>query len=207
MPVFDFHTHIALSDDECDLFEVPPDDGLGGPIEQLAFTPDGKSVFAASWNLRSARWDVATRKRTALTSGRFGHQLVTTATGLRSVSNNYQPRLHEITVFDPVAGLALQTIAWADPKEVGNNGLRAYALTADGSTLLVASAAGGAAAPDQRSPRPRASGRPSGSPASPRPLRRRGRTAARPRARRRRARRASRPARRTSPGRAARARG
>src|SRR5207244_11874935 len=72
---------------------------------------------------------------------RFGHQLVTTATGLRSVSNNYQPRLHEITVFDPVAGLALQTIAWADPKEVGNNGLRAYALTADGSTLLVASAA------------------------------------------------------------------
>jgi WD40 repeat protein len=122
------------------LFAVPPDDGLGGPIERLAFTPDGKTLFAASWNLRSAQWNVVTGKQTTLVGKRFGHQLVTTPDGLRSVGAENFKTPHEVTVYDPIAGKEVQTIRWADPKEVGINGLRAYTLTADGRTLLVAHA-------------------------------------------------------------------
>src|SRR5262249_45406150 len=85
------------------LFEVPPDDGLGGPIERLAFTPDGKTVFAASGNLRSARWDVE-GKRIGPAGQRLGHQLVTTPDGLRSVGADSYKTPHEVTVYDPVAG-------------------------------------------------------------------------------------------------------
>src|SRR5262249_7414610 len=122
------------------LFEAPPDDGLGGPIERLAFTPDGKTVFAASWNLRSARWDVATGKRIGPAGQRLGQPLVTTPHGLRPGGAGSFKTPHEVTVYDPVAGKEVRTVRWAEPGEVGINGLRAYTLTADGRTLLVAHA-------------------------------------------------------------------
>jgi hypothetical protein len=119
-------------------FDEPPADGLGGPIERLAFTAGGNEVLASSWYLRSARWDVATGKRLSLAPQRFGHQWVSTQAGLRALQSGSYDRPYEITVLDPVAGKVLYPLRWADPKEVGINGLRAYTLTADGKTLLVA---------------------------------------------------------------------
>src|SRR5262249_16886653 len=99
--------------------------------------PTGKELFASSWSLESARWEVATGKKLASTSERFGRHLIRTTEGLRSLACEDFRRPHEITVYDPVAGKQLQTIHWADPKKVGINGLRSYTLTADGRTLLV----------------------------------------------------------------------
>lgn len=120
------------------LFEGPPDDGLGGPIERLAFTADGRELFASSWGLVSARWDLATGKRIALVPQRFGHSLTRTPDGLRSLDVDSFREAHTITVVDPVAGQPLQKVRWGEPSAVGVNGLRSYALTADGRTLLVA---------------------------------------------------------------------
>jgi RNA polymerase sigma factor (sigma-70 family) len=122
------------------LFEAPPDDGLGGPIEHLGFTPDGKEVVASSWGINSGRWDVATGKQLnyTYTGERPGRQLVTTPGGLRALRCDSYKSPYEVTVYDPVAGKPLHTVRWAAPEEVGINGLRSYALTADGKTLLVA---------------------------------------------------------------------
>jgi WD40 repeat protein len=119
-------------------FETPPDDGLGGPIEHLAFTPNGKEVIAASWSINSGRWEVATGTRVAFTRDRLGRQLITTPGGLRALRCDSYKSPHEVAVLDPVAGKVLQTVGWAAPTEVGINGLRSYALTADGKSLLVA---------------------------------------------------------------------
>jgi len=73
-------------------------------------------------------------------------------------------------VLDATTGWLLDGYLFALDERFTRDG--AELVRPDSSVLLVASAAGGAAAPDQRSPRPRASGRPSGSPASPRPGRR-----------------------------------
>jgi RNA polymerase sigma factor (sigma-70 family) len=121
------------------LFAAPPDAGLGGAIDRLAFTPDGKEVFASSCSLNSARWDMATGKQISYIRQRFGHHVITTPEGIRALGSitGYSSG-NEITLFDSVAGKALSTIQWAKPEEVGINGLRAYALTANGKTLLVA---------------------------------------------------------------------
>jgi RNA polymerase sigma factor (sigma-70 family) len=119
-------------------FDAPPVDGLGGPIERLAFTAGGKELFAASWSLTSARWNVATMKPLSLTRERYGQLWVATPGGLRALQSGSYEKPHEITVLDPVAGKTLYTLRWAEPKEIGINGLRAYTLTADGKTLLVA---------------------------------------------------------------------
>jgi RNA polymerase sigma factor (sigma-70 family) len=117
-------------------FVPPPDDNLSGPIEHLAFTPDGKEVFASSWRKTSGRWDVATGKRIGLAREWYGHRLIRTRQGLRALGADVM-HSHEVRVFDPVAGKALHTICWTDPKEVDVNGLQAYTLTTDGKTLLV----------------------------------------------------------------------
>ena len=119
------------------LFDPDPGDGLGGSVERLAFTPDGKEVFASGWNLDSGRWDVATGKRLAYHRERFGYRLVTIPGGLRSVGADEYQKPHEVVVYDPVGARALKTVRWAAEGEVGINGLRAYSLSADGRTLLV----------------------------------------------------------------------
>jgi RNA polymerase sigma factor (sigma-70 family) len=120
-------------------FKAPPEDGLGAPIEHLAFTPDGKEVVASSWSNNSGRWQVATGKQLSYTAGKqLGRQLTATPAGLRALRCDSSQSPFKVTVYDPVAGKALHTVRWAAPAEVGINGLRAYALTADGKTLLVA---------------------------------------------------------------------
>jgi RNA polymerase sigma factor (sigma-70 family) len=119
-------------------FNEPPADGLGGPVERLAFIGGGKELLASSWSLTSTRWDVATGKQINLTRDRFGHQWVWTPAGLRALQADTYQSPHKVAVLDPVAGKPLYTVPWAEPKEVGINGLRAYALTADGKTLLAA---------------------------------------------------------------------
>ena len=119
------------------LFEPDPGDGLDGPVEHLAFTPDGKEIFASGWGLDCGRWDVSTGKRVAHHRERFGSQLVTTPGGLRAVGADDSKTPHEVVVYDPVGGRALKTVRWAAEGEVGVNGLRAYPLAADGRTLLV----------------------------------------------------------------------
>lgn len=120
------------------LFEPETGDGLGGSVERLAFTSDGKEVFASGWGLDSGRWDAATGKRLAyFFRERFGCQLVTTPAGLRSVASDDAQKPHEVVVYDPIGARALKTVRWAGEGEVGVNGLRAYPLAADGRTLLV----------------------------------------------------------------------
>jgi RNA polymerase sigma factor (sigma-70 family) len=121
------------------LFEAPPDDGLGAPVEQLSFTPDGKEVVASCWFQGWGRWEAATGKEVSFTSLQtLGRQLTATPGGLRALRCDPATSPYEVTLYDPQSGKAAQTVRWAAPEEVGNNGLRFYALTADGKTLLVA---------------------------------------------------------------------
>jgi WD40 repeat protein len=129
------------------MFHSGPDDGLTTPVERLAFTPDGRELVAAGWGQQTARWNIRSGKLLGVIAGRLGHTFVTTPAGIRAV--NTAPEListpsrpggiSELTVFDAVAGKPLTTVAWSEPEQVGVNGLRSYALTADGRTLLVAS--------------------------------------------------------------------
>jgi RNA polymerase sigma factor (sigma-70 family) len=118
------------------IFDSVPGDGIGH-VAQLAFTPDGKEVFASGQRSPSTRWNVATGKRAALQRELLGHQIVNTPSGLRSVWSDEYKSPHEIVVYDPVAGKAVQTVGWTSEKSIGVNGLRAYALATDGRTLLV----------------------------------------------------------------------
>ncbi len=118
-------------------FAAPPDDGLLAPIESLAFTPDGKQIFASSFYINSARWDVATGRRVAPPAQRLGRVVVPTTAGLRVLGCDSYKSPHEVTLFDAITGKALETVQWDQPGKVGINGLRAYTLTADGKTLLV----------------------------------------------------------------------
>src|SRR5262249_526747 len=121
-------------------FAAPPDDGLGAPIQHLAFTAKGKEVFASSSYLNSCRWDLATRRQFGLscTAFRRGPQLIQTRDGLREVHIDFFNSSHEAALSDPLTGKVLSTVRWIDPKEITINALRAYTLTADGKTLLVA---------------------------------------------------------------------
>lgn len=117
-------------------FAAPPNDTLGGPIEHIGFTPDGKQLFASSWCHSVGLWDVATRQQRSLTRFRRGHRLVRTPKGLLDVFANYSVSPTQVTLSDPITGKPLQTVRWTDPKEVTINGLRVYTLTANGKTLL-----------------------------------------------------------------------
>jgi RNA polymerase sigma factor (sigma-70 family) len=116
-------------------FAAPSDDGLGSPIQHLAFTPDGKEIFASAWFPLSARWNLATGKRVSLAHQHFGCQFITTGEGVRGIAIGSKDPFGAL-LSDPVAGKTLRTIRWADAKEVGRNGLRAYTLTTNGKMLL-----------------------------------------------------------------------
>jgi RNA polymerase sigma factor (sigma-70 family) len=120
------------------MFDVPPDDGLATPIERLAFTADGKELFASSWGLTSGRWDVTTGKQVGFARDPFGQQVVSTPAGLRALHVDASNSPHEVTLIDPIAGKPLQTVRWAEKAEVGRNGFGACTLTANGKTLLIA---------------------------------------------------------------------
>ncbi len=128
-------------------FAEPPDNGLGGPVQNLAFSRDGKTLLASSWSNETAWWDARTGTRLGCTRHRrFGRQFLATPGGFRAVAadafNGWRepnkPVPHDVTVTDPVTGTVLHTVRWAEPGEVGPNSLCAYTLAADGSTVLVA---------------------------------------------------------------------
>ncbi len=125
-------------------FEAEPDDGVGSEIHQLAFTAGGKELFATSWGWTAALWETATGKLVRrMHSQPSRRPLRATPDGLRSLecspsSKPYQDTLHEISLFDPLAGKELHTLRWAEPKEIGINDLQGYSLSADGRTVLVA---------------------------------------------------------------------
>jgi RNA polymerase sigma factor (sigma-70 family) len=119
-------------------FAAPPDDSLGGPIERIAFTLDGREVFASSWYINSGRWNVASGEQLSLTPNKRIYPLTNTTDGLRQVYIDSYKAPYEAIISDPIAGKVLNTVRWTDTKEVGINGLRAYMLTADGKTLLTA---------------------------------------------------------------------
>jgi hypothetical protein len=104
----------------------------------MAFTPDGKQIVASGWHSNAGRWGLATGNRVAYHTRRFGHQFVATVAGLRSVGCDHYKAAHEVVVYDPVAGNEVQRVTWTAEKEVGVNGMRAYALAGDARTLLVA---------------------------------------------------------------------
>ena len=113
-----------------------------GPIDRLAFSWDAKEIFASSWSLHSARWDVSTGKQLGFVPA-VGKRLISTTGGLLdlksgSYSGGTRDKPFEITLIDPLTSKAVRTVAWAKPEEVGINALRAYSLTTDGKTLLVA---------------------------------------------------------------------
>lgn len=117
-------------------FEAPADDALSGPIQYLAFTPDGKEMFAASWGLTSGRWDIKTKKRIDFVNLRRGRQLIRTLSGLRELGVDSYKSPYQVELIDPIVGKTLSTVRWAEPNEVTVNGLRAFTLTSDGKTLL-----------------------------------------------------------------------
>ncbi|HZV07434.1 MAG TPA: sigma-70 family RNA polymerase sigma factor [Gemmataceae bacterium] len=119
-------------------FAAPPDDGLGSPIQHLAFTAQGKDVFASSSYHNSCRWDLATKSQFGLTLFKEVHQLIQTKDGLREVFIDFFKKSTEAALSDPLTGKVLSTVRWIDPKEITINALRAYTLTTDGKTLLVA---------------------------------------------------------------------
>ncbi len=118
------------------LFKADSSDGLGGPVEHVAFLAGGKTLFASGWGLNAGVWELATGRLTKSPVGGHTRQFVHTPAGLRSLKAN-ELKPHEIEVFDPIAGQAVQMVGCAREGEFGNNGLRAYALAADGRTLLV----------------------------------------------------------------------
>lgn len=121
------------------MFDTPPCDGLGGPVESVAFTPDGKRLFASGWSLNSGQWDVESGKQTLYRREQAGyHQLVSTPVGLRSVSYELSNKpSNEIAVHDPIEGKILETVRWIAQKDIGINGMRSAKLATDGRTLLV----------------------------------------------------------------------
>src|SRR5262245_25077305 len=102
---------------------------------------DDLLVVASSF-VNGGRWEVATGKEVSFTrreEGFHGQRFVT-PDGLRALGNEYATP-YQVTVYDPLSWKPLHTINWAEPAEVGAGELRAFALTADGNTLLVAYAA------------------------------------------------------------------
>jgi RNA polymerase sigma factor (sigma-70 family) len=119
------------------VFETHSGDGLAGPVEHVAFSTDGSKVFAQGWSIDAAVWDAATGKQAAFRRERSGCQFVTTPEGVRGLWCDHSKSGHVIELFDPVAGTKLPPVTWTVQKEVSVNGMRAYALAADGRTLMV----------------------------------------------------------------------
>ncbi len=121
----------------------PPGEGLLGPINQIVFNQDGSELFATSWSLGSARWDVASGKQLWFGRNRQGKRIVSTPGGMVDLvagSPNGSPGdgKSEISLFDPVAGNLIKKVPWDKPEKVSINDLRAYSISTIGKTLLVA---------------------------------------------------------------------
>ncbi|MFO0811296.1 MAG: sigma-70 family RNA polymerase sigma factor [Gemmataceae bacterium] len=122
------------------LWAVPPDDGLLGWVDRLAFWPDGATVVANAPGTARVRWDAATGQRLALmpTRNSSGARWTATADGLRVASPRPGPDAHEVVIFDPATDTPIRRVAWLEPELKGNKLVRAFSLTADGKTLIVA---------------------------------------------------------------------
>lgn len=124
--------HLATSKP---FFAPPPDDALPGSLLQVAFTPDGKEVFASSISGLSGRWNVAAGNRIDLIHDHYGgHRFIRTPEGLRTVGEAI-PRPGgwvELAILDPIAHKPLHTIRNTRP----NEGFGYPTLTADGKILL-----------------------------------------------------------------------
>lgn len=117
-------------------FEAPPEDGLLGPVFHLAFTANSKEVVGAGDGL-VARWDLATGNRVSIEYG-DGRRLVATSGGLRLVDTHMTDRRDRIHVTDPITGKVLHDVLWDEPPELQVKDPRAFTLTRDGKTLVVA---------------------------------------------------------------------
>ncbi|MBO0698641.1 MAG: PQQ-binding-like beta-propeller repeat protein, partial [Zavarzinella sp.] len=126
------------------VFEAVAGDGLGAFVEHLAFTPDGKALYAAGYVHNAAVWDLATGKRTTYHRDGVGKHLVTTPEGLRSVGVDGRTPC-ELVIYGAVACTPTKSVRWTEEKEAGANrlganapagDLGAYTLSADGRTLL-----------------------------------------------------------------------
>src|SRR5262249_21245926 len=105
-------------------FPVPPDDGGGGPVEVLAFTSDGEELFATSWSCQAARWNVTTGKRVGYWPNvQSGRQQIAIPAGFRTLEFGDDPKWNEIILSEPTSGKHLHTVRWAEPNEVGINGV------------------------------------------------------------------------------------
>lgn len=119
------------------LFKATSTDAIASEIQHMAFTADGKELFATCWSYTSALWNVTTGKLVRVTRDRLGRNLVMTADGLRALSCDWL-QSGEITLFDPLAAKKLRTTRSSEIGEVGPNGIRAYSLSTDGRTLSIA---------------------------------------------------------------------
>jgi WD40 repeat protein len=116
-------------------FAPPTDDGLPGPLMQLAFTPNGKEIFASSLAGVSGRWSLATGKRIDLIHDHYsGNPFIRTPDGLRTLSQDGSkaPSWFAFAILDPIAHKTLHTLRYSEPKQSAE----AYTLTANGKTLL-----------------------------------------------------------------------
>jgi WD40 repeat protein len=116
-------------------FAPPPDDSLPGSLMQLAFTPDGKELFASSLGGVSGRWNLATGKRVDLIHDHYGGvPFVRTPEGLRTIwpDDSKAPSWFAFAILDPISRKTLHTIRYSEP----NQSAQAYTLTASGKTLL-----------------------------------------------------------------------
>jgi len=125
-----------------------PDTGLGGPASYgtAAFSPDGKTLAAASWNGHVYLWDLATRQRIAgLADPRTGKDGVNgvafTADGklLAAADSNGHTYLWDVAARRRIA-------TFGDPHSVtgsrSSNGVLGLAFSPDGKLLATSDADG-----------------------------------------------------------------
>ncbi|HTU22323.1 MAG TPA: PQQ-binding-like beta-propeller repeat protein [Gemmataceae bacterium] len=121
---------------------VLPDNGLPSPFLDLAFTPDGKEIFASAYGGIAGRWNATTGKRTDMIRGEnaASSPFIRTPHGLRVLRYEYRQRHVAFGVFDPIAQKMLHTIPCIDiiqlPPEVPSSNPQTYALTANAKTIL-----------------------------------------------------------------------
>jgi RNA polymerase sigma factor (sigma-70 family) len=122
------------------MFPQPSVVGLSGPVNRVAFSADGKKLFAASWGLQFGCWDPADGKPIGAVKSFVQGHLVRTRKGPRVLEVDREKKNALIQVADPDSARPPAAITWIDPKEIRPNTLRACGLTSDAARLLVAHA-------------------------------------------------------------------